>query len=217
VPRKYLEAFHHAGVRPAVLAPPEHGSAAEVLTLFAGLALIGGGDVDPDLYGAERQAEVYGVDVERDELELALARHAVATGLPVFAICRGLQVLNVALGGTLYQHLPSVGVGGHGAPEAGGETAVHDVFIEPHSRLADALDHASVLSGCVSIHHQGPDRIAPGLVVVARSPDGAVEALETQRDVGWVLAVQWHPERTAAADPRQQAMFDAFGRACCAA
>jgi putative glutamine amidotransferase len=214
VPRAYLDAFHLAGVRPAIVAPPEVASAAEVLSPFAGLALLGGGDVDPDLYGEEPQAEVYGVDAERDQLEVALARQAVADGVPLLAICRGLQVLNVALGGTLHQHLPTVGVGGHGAPEASGESAVHDVAVEPATRLAEALGGAGLLRGCVSIHHQAADRVAPGLVVVGRDVDGAIEALESRRGAGWVLAVQWHPERTASTDPHQQAIFDAFGRAC---
>lgn len=214
VPQAYLEAFHRAGVRPAILAPPELASAAEVLEPFAGLALLGGGDVDPALYGEQRRAEVYGVDLERDQLELSLARHAVAEGLPVLAICRGLQVLNVALGGSLHQHLPSLGVRGHGEPEAGGESAVHDILVEPETRLADALGGAGVLSGCVSIHHQAADRLAPGLIAVGGSLGGEIEALESRRDDGWVLAVQWHPERTASTDPHQQAIFDAFGRAC---
>jgi putative glutamine amidotransferase len=217
VPRKYLDTFRRAGVRPAILAPPEPAGPAEVLAPFSGLALLGGGDVDPFRYGDQRHPEVYGVDDERDHLELALARHAVDAGLPLLAICRGLQVLNVALGGTLHQHLPSVGIHGHGAPEAGGGPGLHDVVVEPRSRLAAALGHAGVVSGCVSIHHQAPDQIAPALVAVARGPDGLIEALETRPGPRWVLAVQWHPERTAAGDQQQQAIFDAFGRACVAA
>ena len=214
VPRKYVNALRRAGVRPAMLAPPEPAGPEEVLEPFAGLALLGGGDIDPLRYASDRDANVYGVEQERDELELALARHAVNTGLPLLAICRGLQVLNVALGGTLRQHLPSAGIHGHGAPEAGGGPCVHDVAVEPGSRLAAALGPAGRLNACVSSHHQAPDEIAPVLVPVARSPDGLVEALETRAGAGWVLAVQWHPERTAAEDQQQQAIFDAFGRAC---
>jgi putative glutamine amidotransferase len=217
VPRNYVDAFRRAGVRPAMLAAPEPGGPAEVLAPFSGLALLGGGDVDPSRYADHHAPEVYGIDEERDELELALACHAVDTGLPVLAICRGLQVLNVALGGTLHQHLPSVGIKGHGAPDAAGEPRVHDVVVEPESRLAAALGHAGGLSGCVSIHHQAPDEIAPILVAVARSRDGLIEGLETGPAAPWVLAVQWHPERTAASDQHQQAIFDAFGRACAAA
>ena len=129
VPRKYVDAFRRAGLRPAMLSPPEPAGVDEVLEPFAGLALLGGGDVDPLRYAPDRDANVYGVEQERDELELALARHAVDTGLPLLAICRGLQVVNVALGGTLHQHLPSVGIHGHGAPEAGGGPCGHDVAV----------------------------------------------------------------------------------------
>jgi putative glutamine amidotransferase len=211
VPDAYTEALLRAGVRPGILALADDGPADEVLEPFAGLVLIGGGDVSPDRYGAAWNPQVYGVDNDRDERELSLAREAVKARMPVLAICRGLQVLNVALGGTLLQHLPDLpGIHAHGRPATDGRAAEHGVLIDPGSRLADAVD-GEVLPLCTSIHHQAADRLAPGLIATARSNDGLVEALETEPGDGWVLAVQWHPERTAAIAPRQQAIFDAFG------
>jgi putative glutamine amidotransferase len=211
VPDAYTNALLRAGVRPGILALADDGPPEEVLEPFAGLVLIGGGDVSPDRYGADRDPHVYGVEPDRDELELSLARQAVTAGLPVLAICRGLQVLNVALGGTLFQHLPDLAdVCAHGRPATDGKVAEHEVLIEPGSRLALAVD-GEELRQCISIHHQAADRVATGLVVTGRSHDGVIEALETDPGEGWVLAVQWHPERTAATAPRQQAIFDAFG------
>jgi putative glutamine amidotransferase len=210
VPTAYSAALSRAGVRPAILAAPDPGPMDEVLAPFAGVVLLGGGDVDPARYHQVPEPEVYGIAPDRDALELELTRSALAAGLPLLAICRGVQVLNVALGGTLVQHLPDrAGTGAHGRPERDGTPAAHEVWVEPDSRLAAALGGATVLPDCVSIHHQAPDLVAPGLVVTARSADGVVEALETSAG-GWVLGVQWHPEQTAATDSRQQAIFGAF-------
>jgi putative glutamine amidotransferase len=196
-----------------MLAPAEQGSAAEILEPFAGLVLLGGGDVDPARYGGPPHPAVYGVEPKRDELELSLAEAAVRRGLPLLAICRGLQVLDVALGGTLVPHLSDVAdLAEHGRPSTESGASVHDVLIDHGSRLAAAVGDGW-LSDCVSIHHQAVDRLAEPLVVTARSRDGVIEAVETAPGGAWVLAVQWHPERTAAVDRRQQAIFDAFGAA----
>jgi gamma-glutamyl-gamma-aminobutyrate hydrolase PuuD len=213
LPASYAAALRRAGVQPVVLAAPDPGPASELLGPFAGVVLVGGGDVDPARYGAVTAPEVYGVEADRDAVETDLARTAVQRGIPLFAICRGAQVLNVAFGGTLVQHLAAVpGTLPHGRPAVGAAGARHHVGVEPGSRLAAALHGASALAGCVSIHHQAADRIGAGLLVTARSDDGVVEALETSTP-GWVLAVQWHPERTAAVDRSQQALFDAFAGA----
>ena len=136
--------------------------------------------------------------------------------LPILAVCRGLQLLNVAFGGTLRQHLPDGGSPiGHGVP-VGGPPGVHEVRVAPGSRLAGVCGGAA-LSGCTSIHHQGVEALGPGLVATAWSSDGLIEAVETPADGrGWLLAVQWHPEMTAADDPAQQALFDAFAAALAA-
>jgi putative glutamine amidotransferase len=213
VPDAYTDALRRAGLRPVMLAPAERGSAAEILEPFAGLVLLGGGDVDPARYGGPAHPAIYGVESERDELELSLAGAAVHGGLPLLAICRGLQVLDVALGGTLVPHLPDrADLAEHGRPSTAGGAAVHDVLIDHGSRLAAAVG-GRWLSDCVSIHHQAVDRLAEPLVVTARSGDGVIEAVETAPGGDWLLAVQWHPERTAAVDRRQQAIFDAFGAA----
>jgi putative glutamine amidotransferase len=213
VPTAYTAALGRAGVRPAILVGPDPGPIEDVLAPFDGVVLLGGGDVNPELYHETPEPEVYGIEPDRDALELELARRAVAAGVPLLAVCRGVQVLNVALGGTLIQHLPDrPGTGAHGRPESDGRPAGHAVAVEPGSRLAAALGGATALPDCVSIHHQAADTVAPGLLVTGRSADGVVEALETSTP-GWVLGVQWHPERTAATDPWQQAIFNAFALA----
>jgi putative glutamine amidotransferase len=215
VPTAYTAALARAGVRPAILAAPTTGPVEELLQPFAGVVLLGGGDVDPSRYHQKPHPEVYGIEPDRDDLEFDLARRALDLGLPLLAICRGLQVVNVLLGGTLIQHLPDVpGTGAHGRPTTDGAPALHKVIVEPGSRLAAAIGGATVIENCTSIHHQAADQVAPGLVVTGRSPDGVVEALETAPG-GWMLAIQWHPERTAAVDPVQQAIFDAFALAVC--
>jgi putative glutamine amidotransferase len=214
VPDAYLGALHRAGVRPVLLPSPDSGPPAELLGPYAGLVLVGGGDIEPSHYGETRHPAVYGTEPERDDLELGLVRAAVAATLPLFAVCRGLQVLNVAFGGSLIQHLPDrPGTMSHGMPPADDAQAAHDVSVVEGSRLAAAVGSLSV-GRCLSVHHQAVDRIAPGMIATAHSADGVVEALETPADrAGWVLAVQWHPERSAATDPTQQALFDAFGAA----
>jgi len=154
---------------------------------------------------------VYGVEPERDALELALARRAVAAGMPVLAVCRGIQLVNIAFGGTLHQHLPERnGLLGHGVP-AGGTAGCHQVTVASGSRLAKACGGAGAIAACTSFHHQGIAEVGAGLVATAWIDDHLVEALELPADdAGWLLAVQWHPEMTAADDPVQQGLFDAF-------
>jgi putative glutamine amidotransferase len=209
LPRPYIDALHRAGLQPVILPAVAAADVDGLLAPFAGLVLAGGGDIGPAGYGAEPHPSVYGVDGDRDGLELDVARVAVAARLPVLAICRGLQVVNVACGGTLWQHLPDVeGVDVHGDPTAHRSTR-HDVDVRPGSRLAVAVG-ADRVQGCVSHHHQGVAKVGAGLEPVAWSADGLVEALEPADGAGWLVAVQWHPEVTAGDDPVQQRLFDAF-------
>ena len=207
----YLDGVWRAGGMEAMIAPRfvADDEADELVSRLDGLVLVGGGDVDPALYGAARHERVYGVDAASDALEIALAKAALRAELPLLAICRGMQVLNVALGGTLDQHLTGrPGLIDHGQPGAG--RALHDVAIVPGSLLAKTQGGASSMANCWSYHHQAVDRVGEGLVVSARSPDGIVEAVEfaDAGDRGWMLAIQWHPERTAATDPAHQSLFD---------
>ena len=211
-PTPYMEALHRAGAREAILMPVaiDDTDAGEVLERFDGLLLMGGGDLHPEEYGQERRDEVYGVIPHRDRFEVALARAAVARDLPTLAICRGHQVLNVALGGSLDQHISERdGVLAHGKPGVPGGSSVHDVDLEPGSRLAEAMDVTR--ASCSSHHHQAVDRVGDRLRVTARSPDGVVEGIELDGDA-WIVGAQWHPEDTAATDAAQQRLFDTFVR-----
>ncbi len=215
VPRPYLDALRRAGARTLIVSPGETNDPAEILEPFDGLMLVGGGDVDPALYGAKPDAEhTYGVEPDRDRLEIDLLLAADRLRMPTLAICRGMQIMNVAFGGTLRQHLPDVpGMLEHGVPVAD-TISTHDVTPVRGSRLT-ATTKSGVLS-CSSHHHQGVDRLGDDLVATGHSPDGLVEAIERREndpddvELPWVLGVQWHPEDTADRDPAQQALFDAF-------
>jgi putative glutamine amidotransferase len=215
VPAPYIEALRRADARTAIVSPGEPGDADEILDPFDGLLLVGGGDVDPARYGAQPDtAHNYGVEPDRDGLEIALLHEADRRHMPTLCICRGAQVMNVAFGGTLHQHLPDMdGLLEHGVPLEGTET-LHDVAPEPGTRLS-ATTKAGTLR-CSSHHHQGIDRVGEGVDVSGRSPDGLVEAIErgvldmNAPDAGWMLGVQWHPEETAADDPAQQRLFEAL-------
>jgi len=213
-PARYIEALHRAGARESVLLPValDDGEADEILDRVDGLLLLGGGDVDPAIYGQDPAEEVYGVVAERDAFELALVRAAVARRLPTLAICRGHQVLNVAFGGTLHQHISADGPVAHGRPGHKDGAATHDVRVQDGSRLAGAL---GVTAAPVSSHHhQTVDRVGDGLVPTAWADDGVVEGLELDDPDTWVVSAQWHPEDTAARDATQQRLFDAFVGRC---
>ena len=216
VPAPYLDALRRAGARTAIVAPGEEGTPEEILGSFDGLLLVGGGDIDPARYGGGPNDHLYGIEPDRDEFEIALLRAADRLAMPTLCICRGMQVMNVAFGGTLHQHLPDLpGLIEHGVPIEGTQT-IHEVSVEAGSRLAAATTSGPLASA--SHHHQGVDRIGDGLTVTGRSEDGLVEAIERivpdQHDerATWMLGVQWHPEETAEQDPAQQSLFDGFVR-----
>jgi putative glutamine amidotransferase len=191
----YVESVTRAGGDPWAL---NHAAdAAEtVVTSCAGLLLTGGADVDPARYGEARHPAVTDVDASRDEFEIALVRAALAADLPVLAICRGLQVMNVAAGGSLIQDVPSqIGTAvAHQVPHPK-DAIAHDVSVAPGSRLAGVMG-AAVVSGRLSVnsrHHQAVQRIADGFAVTSVAPDGVIEALELPR-ARFCVGVQWHPE-----------------------
>lgn len=167
--------------------------------------LLGGGDVDPSAYGEPPRTDTLaGIVAEHDEVELAVVRLAVARDLPLLAICRGCQVLNVALGGSLHQDLGLLA----GVDPASHRDAHHPVRVRAGSVVASAMGTLAFESGH-SWHHQAVDRPGDGLEVVGRSHDGVVEAVERPRS-RWTVGVQWHPEDDAERAPEQQRIFDAF-------
>lgn len=187
LPASYVDAVSAAGGLPVLL--PSLPGAAAAVTRLDGLILTGGGDVDPASYGQQPHPRASRVSAERDQAELEHLDAALSAGLPVLGICRGMQLLNVARGGTLCQHLPD---GGGHAP-APGTFGSHPVRIAPGSRLAAIL--AGPTLTVPTAHHQAIDRIGAGLVPTAWADDGVVEAVEL--DGGqppFVVAVQWHPE-----------------------
>jgi putative glutamine amidotransferase len=188
IPLSYVSAVERAGGRP-LLVPPSEDGIEETLAVLDGLLFSGGADIDPDTYGAEAHPETNGVRPERDQAELALLEAALARDMPVLAVCRGSQVLNVALGGDLVQHLPEV-VGHERHKHTPGVFADHDVDVLPGTRLHALVgDHAPVKSH----HHQGYGRIGDGLRAAARADDGTVEAIEDP-ERRFALGVLWHPE-----------------------
>jgi len=188
VPAAYVQAVERAGGRP-VLIPPSQDGIAETLDAVDGLLFSGGSDLDPDLYEQEPHNETVGVVRERDRAELALLEAALARDMPVLAVCRGSQVLNVARGGDLVQHLPDV-VGDEKHKHTPGTFADHDVTLEDGTRLAALLGERAPVK---SHHHQGFGRVGEGLRVAAYAEDGTIEAVEDPSH-RFALGVLWHPE-----------------------
>ena len=208
-PAAYTAAIRRAGGE-VVLLPPGARDPLRWLSALDGLLLTGGGDIAPELYGGERSRKIYGVNRERDENELKLVRHVVDRKVPFLAICRGMQIVNVALGGTLHADVP----------DAFGKRVVHrldpprearhPVALEPGTALARLLRASTVTTA--SFHHQGVRRVAASLRIAAVAPDGLVEAAELPGHP-FGIAVQWHPELTAERDPVQQRLFAGLVRA----
>lgn len=209
----YTAAARAAGLRPFILPVLDATDANAALDGMDGLILTGGEDVAPPRYGERPHPTVGEVHAGRDEFELALVRGARARGLPTFAICRGVQVANVALGGTLVQDIPSQ------VPDAlahesgqGRMDRTHAVRLEPHSRLARACGDTEIRVN--SMHHQSLARVAPGLVATAHAPDGIIEGVEWSDDDWWMLGVQWHPEElVGSAEEWDRSLFAAFADA----
>jgi putative glutamine amidotransferase len=206
---RYAEAIERAGGQPILLprfsAQDDDGlrvQAMSALLRVDALVMIGGADIDPARYGEPRHEKTAGVDAHQDAFEFALLQAALDIGLPVLAICRGMQALNVVLGGSLLQHLPD-------DPSRDAHRKVHhEVHLADESLVARAVGSLDVCGH--SLHHQAVAHVGAGLRVTGRTTDGTIEAIELER--GWVVGVQWHPEDTAAHDPQQSALFTALVR-----
>jgi len=192
----YMESVRRAGGEPIEVAAggeaPEH-----LLARVDGIMLTGGGDVDPMLYGEAPHATFQAAETGRDAFEMALTRAAIAANVPFLAICRGMQLLNVAMGGTLIQDIPSQVPGAleHSVPEPRAHVA-HEVWVSKESQLSTLLaEHMEDGETCHvnSRHHQAVAKIAPGFEVTATSPDGVIEAME-KPGAAFCIGVQWHPE-----------------------
>jgi putative glutamine amidotransferase len=209
----YTDAARAAGIRPFILPVLEAADSDDMLEGMAGLILTGGEDVAPERYGQPPHPALGDVHAGRDEFELALVRAARARGLPTFAICRGVQIANVALGGTLVQDLPTEWK--HPLRHesgAGRSDRTHAVTLTDGSKLARACGASAITVN--SMHHQALARVASGLVATAHAPDGVIEGVEWNGDDWWMLGVQWHPEELMhTAEPWDRALFAAFADA----
>jgi putative glutamine amidotransferase len=209
----YVTALENAGLIPLIVPPLANADAASaILDSVAGLVLTGGEDVDPARYGEKRHEKVRSVNAARDATEASLIKEAKERGTPVLAICRGIQILNVALGGTLVQDIPSQCETkiAHDE-ESARDSRTHEISVEPGSLIATAVgtEHLTVNS----FHHQSVKRVADGMRVTARSPDGIIEGIESTDEDWWVMAVQWHPEEmTDSAEPWDRGLFQSFAR-----
>jgi putative glutamine amidotransferase len=215
LPYVYVDAVRRSGGR-AILLPPggDDEEASATVASLDGLIVTGGPDIDPVRYGAARHPRTQPPATLRDAWDLAVTSHALRLGVPLLAICRGMQVLNVCRGGTLHQHLPDlVGHGRHDGPPNG--FGLHQVRISPDSTLATILPEDGFFE-VPTHHHQAVDLLGDGLKAVAWEEDGTIEAVEagpTELDgfTGFVLGVQWHPEQGS--DPR---LFTALAEAAAA-
>ena len=204
LPAQYLESVRRAGGIPFLITPDET-ELDEIFPLLSGLILTGGGDMNPELYGGQSHEKIYMIDDERDSGEIEVFNRFYKTGQPILGICRGLQIINVAWGGTLITHLP----------DQYGETILHrapprvptphQVKLDPDSRLSKLMEVSEAKIS--SWHHQSIDRVADGLEVVGHASDGVIEAVECHQHP-WLYAVQWHPELTAGDDASQQSLFN---------
>ena len=210
LPGEYADAVRRAGGIPLLIQPGETRME-ELVGFLDGIILSGGGDVDPKHYTDERHEQVYAVDEERDSAEFKLTELAIDNDVPLFCICRGLQVLNVALGGTLIVDIPDAmpaSIDHRHDPNVEPQFIEHEVSVSAESKLGQMVNSERV--NTASWHHQSIDTLGKGLQVVASADDGIIEAVEMADKP--VIGVQWHPEATAARDPDQQRIFDEFVR-----
>lgn len=217
-PATYLEALALCGLLPVQLPTIAEPVAPDALIdLASGVLLTGArSNVDPELYGGRRSEEAGPFDAQRDRMTMRLARQAIARGLPLFAICRGVQELNVAFGGTLHTAVHALpGRDDHRGAESTDmdvRFAIrHEIDCTPGGQLEAILGADSVRVN--SVHRQGIDRLGDGLTVEARARDGTIEAVRVEGADAFALGVQWHPEHFVRTDPPSRALFDAFAAA----
>ncbi len=206
IPMHYIDSVRRAGGSP-VLIPPGESRIGEIINRFDGFVLTGGGDIEPNRYQGNNHKTVYNIDAERDAAELDLADLILKNKTPTFAICRGMQIVNTVLGGTLHEHLPDV-YGDrilHRNPPS--KPTKHDVTLEENSVLQQILKKNRITT--VSWHHQSINELGEGLSISARAEDGVIEAVEFKNEP-WFIGVQWHPELSSASDPDNQMLFNAF-------
>lgn len=206
--RAYVTALQSAGLIPLLL--PTRSPLPKGLSFVDGLLLPGGPDIDPLRYGQDLDPAT-NPDQESDQLEFALLDWALQAGVPVLAICRGLQVLNVALGGSLFQDLPRHSPPAHPDEPVARDVPVHRLTVEESSRLGRIVGAKTISVN--SVHHQGIDELARGLVATGWAHDGLIEAVEARGDT-FLLGVQYHPEELVDRDPAARAIFVAFAKAC---
>ncbi len=207
--QRYVRAIEDAGGLPVILSPAlSNGTLQSIFDRLDGLLLSGGGDIDPSIYGEEAHPTIWGLDMNRDRAELAMAKWATDAQTPILCICRGIQVLNVALGGSLVQDIPSM------VPDAlthmfdekdtPREKTTHAIHVEAGSLLSRLIQSDTAVVN--SWHHQSLKRVAGDLKVVATAPDGIVEAVELTGH-GFALGVQWHPEWLYRQQPEMARLF----------
>jgi putative glutamine amidotransferase len=208
----YTAALARAGLIPVVIPPLPASAASAILDGVSGLLVTGGEDVAPSRYGEAPHPTVEPHE-ERDEIELALVTESHRRKLPTLAICRGIQVVNVALGGSLVQDIPSQYTTAlDHDPDDSRDARVHEVRVDPNSRLSQALGTDRLMTN--SFHHQALARVSSELCVTARAPDGIIEGAESASPDWWMLAVQWHPEELQdTPEPWDRNLFAAFAAA----
>jgi putative glutamine amidotransferase len=207
VPDDYVKAIWEAGGLPLLIPVLPGEASTSLIDCADGFLLTGGGDVDPALYGEKPLASLENVDPRRDVIESAIVRTSIDRNRPLLAVCRGVQMLNVALGGSLIPDLPSAGLGSH--QQAGPSAdAHHEVSIDPDSRISRVFGGATTAVN--SFHHQAVRTEAPVLKAVAWASDGLVEAVELADRSHWVVGVQWHPEMMFSNHPAQLELFRAL-------
>ncbi len=213
VSETYIQSVRRAGGTPVLIPPGLKGAELEALRArLDGILFTGGGDIDPALFNGKPHPRVYDIDPERDSVEIDLVRMAVESDWPFLGICRGIQVINVALGGTLYTDIADQHPGAQRHdwyPNIPRDTLAHPVSVQAGSRLAQILGGTETQTN--SLHHQAIEKTAPSLEIIATAPDGIIEGVELPGH-RFGLGVQWHPENLQAYAPMRD-LFSAFVRA----